>query len=60
MNWRDRIVSDPHTLHGKPRVRGTRIPVSVVLDNVAARVDLVSAARSPFFQRRSPATKMAT
>lgn len=36
MNWRERIVSDPQTLHGKVRVQGTRIPVSVVLDNLAA------------------------
>jgi len=36
MEWRERIVSDPQTLHGKVRVQGTRIPVSVVLDNLAA------------------------
>lgn len=36
MDWRDRIVSDPQTLHGKARVQGTRIPVSTVLDNLAA------------------------
>lgn len=35
MSWRERIVSDAHTLHGKARVQGTRIPVSVVLDNLA-------------------------
>jgi uncharacterized protein (DUF433 family) len=40
MNWRERIESDPQTLHGKLRVRGTRIPVSVVLDNLAAHVDV--------------------
>lgn len=36
MEWRERIVSDPQTLHGKVRVQGTRIPVSLVLDNLAA------------------------
>lgn len=40
MNWRERIERDPQTLHGKLHVRGTRIPVSVVLDNLAARLDL--------------------
>jgi uncharacterized protein (DUF433 family) len=40
MNWRERIESDPQTLHGRLRVRGTRIPVSVVLDNLATHVDL--------------------
>ena len=39
MNWRERIERDPRTSHGKLRVRGTEIPVSVVLDNLAARLD---------------------
>jgi uncharacterized protein (DUF433 family) len=30
------IVSDPQHLGGNPRVRGTRIPVSLVLESVAA------------------------
>ena len=38
MEWRERLVSDPQTLHGKVRIRGTRIPVSVVLDNLAAGI----------------------
>lgn len=33
--WRERIVSDPAVCHGKPCVRGTRIMVSVILDNLA-------------------------
>jgi uncharacterized protein (DUF433 family) len=36
MLWQDHIVSTPDTLHGCPRFRGTRIPVSAVLDNLAA------------------------
>ena len=40
MGWRERIESDPKTLHGRLRIRGTRIPVSVVLDNLAAHVDV--------------------
>lgn len=36
MRWQDHIVSTPDTLHGTPRFRGTRIPVSIVLDNLAA------------------------
>jgi uncharacterized protein (DUF433 family) len=36
MRWQDHIVSTPDTLHGAPRFKGTRIPVSVVLDNLAA------------------------
>lgn len=33
--WEQRIVSDPQVCHGKPCVRGTRIMVSVILDNLA-------------------------
>ncbi len=33
--WRNRIVSDPLVCHGRACIRGTRIPVSVVLDNLA-------------------------
>ena len=34
-DWRERISSDPQVCHGKPCIRGTRIMVSVILDNVA-------------------------
>ncbi len=40
LRWQDHIVSTPDTLHGSPRFRNTRIPVSVVLDNLAAGVTL--------------------
>lgn len=30
------IVTDPDVVHGQARIRGTRIPVSVVLDGLAA------------------------
>ena len=36
MNWQDRITSDPNVCHGKPCIKGTRIMVSVVIDNLAA------------------------
>lgn len=36
MNWRDRISVDPKVCHGKACIKGTRIMVSVVLDNLAA------------------------
>ena len=35
-DWQARITADPNVCHGKPCVRGTRILVSVVLDNLAA------------------------
>ena len=35
-NWRDYIVSTPGVLRGKPRIKGTRIPVSLILGYLAA------------------------
>ena len=35
MNWRARIKIDPQICHGKACIAGTRIMVSVVLDNLA-------------------------
>ena len=36
MNWRERITVDPAVCHGQACVKGTRIMVAVVLDNLAA------------------------
>ena len=36
MNWRDRITVDPKVCHGKACIAGTRVMVSVVLENLAA------------------------
>jgi uncharacterized protein (DUF433 family) len=36
LNWRDHIVSTPDVLRGKPRIKGTRIPVSLILGYLAA------------------------
>lgn len=33
--WRDHIVSTPDVLRGKPRLKGTRIPVSLILGYLA-------------------------
>jgi len=37
-NWRERISINPAVCHGRACVRGTRILVSVIVDNVAAGV----------------------
>ncbi|MSQ15799.1 MAG: DUF433 domain-containing protein [Dehalococcoidia bacterium] len=34
-NYLEHITTDPMVCHGEPCIRGTRIPVSVVLDNLA-------------------------
>ena len=36
MNWRDYVMVDPDVCHGKACIKGTRIMVSVILDNLAA------------------------
>ena len=36
MNWRNYITVDPAICHGQSCFKGTRIMVSVVLDNLAA------------------------
>ncbi len=36
VHWRDHIVSTPDILRGKPRIKGTRIPVSLLLGYLAA------------------------
>ncbi|RMD62672.1 DUF433 domain-containing protein [Candidatus Parcubacteria bacterium] len=46
MDWRERIVVDPRVCHGKPCFKGTRILVSVVLDNLAAGVSVEEILRS--------------
>ena len=36
MDWKPHITADPQIIHGAVCFRGTRVPVSVVLDNLAA------------------------
>lgn len=36
MQWQDYVTVDPGVCHGKACIKGTRIMVSVILDNLAA------------------------
>jgi len=36
MRWQDHITVDPAVCHGRACIKGTRVMVSVVLDNLAA------------------------
>jgi uncharacterized protein (DUF433 family) len=38
MNWQDRISVDRTICHGRACVTGTRVMVSVILDNLTAQV----------------------
>lgn len=40
MNWQDYITVDPAICHGRACIKGTRIMVSVVLDNLAAGLSI--------------------
>ncbi len=35
MNWQDRITAAPAVCHGRACIKGTRVMVSVILDNLA-------------------------
>lgn len=60
VNWRDHITVDPDICHGRACFRGTRIMVSVVLDNFAASVDLDELLRSyPTLTREAVQAAMA-
>ncbi|MCZ7666381.1 MAG: DUF433 domain-containing protein [Chloroflexi bacterium] len=40
MNWTGHITIDPEIYHGQACITGTRIMVSVILDNLAAGVTI--------------------
>jgi uncharacterized protein (DUF433 family) len=46
MSWKDRIEANPLVCHGKPCIKGTRVMVSVILDNLAAGESAESILRS--------------
>lgn len=46
MNWRDYISVDPENCHGRACISGTRVTVTVVLDNLAAGRDADDIVRS--------------
>ena len=46
MDWRKYITVDPNVCHGQACVTGTRIMVSVVLDNLAAGLTPADIVRS--------------
>jgi uncharacterized protein (DUF433 family) len=38
MDWRERVTVNPQVCHGKACIAGTRVMVSVILDNLADEV----------------------
>ncbi len=35
MSWRERIAIDPALHHGDPCIKGTRVPVSIIVGSIA-------------------------
>jgi len=46
MDWREHITVDPAVCHGQACIKGTRVMVAVVLDNLAAGVPTEEILRS--------------
>lgn len=46
MNWQNFIISNPSICHGQVVIKGTRIPVSVILDNLANGVSEIEILKS--------------
>ena len=36
IDWKTRIISDPSIMFGKPTIKGTRVPVELIIDKLAA------------------------
>jgi uncharacterized protein (DUF433 family) len=50
-DWRERISVDPLVCHGRVCIKGTRVMVSVVLDNLAAGEPLDEIVRGYHLER---------
>jgi uncharacterized protein (DUF433 family) len=60
MIWTEHITVDPNICHGKACIRGTRVMVSVVLDNLAAGLSPAEIVRSyPSLQPKDIGAAMA-
>jgi uncharacterized protein (DUF433 family) len=51
MDWRERISVDLQVCHGKACIKGTRVMVSVVLDNLAAGEQITDIIRAYHLER---------
>lgn len=40
VDWRERVVIDPDIHHGDPCIRGTRIPVAMIVGSLAGGMSL--------------------
>ena len=57
VDWTERVTADPGICHGKPCIKGTRIMVGVILDNLAegmAPAEIGVGIRRPRSAQRHP------
>ena len=52
VEWKEYITSDPEILHGKPPLKGTRIPASLILGYLGAGKTRAGAERSSAAHRQ--------
>jgi uncharacterized protein (DUF433 family) len=43
--YEERIIIDPEIRHGKPVIKGTRVPVDIILGSLAGGMDIAEIAR---------------
>jgi uncharacterized protein (DUF433 family) len=54
MDWRNYITVDPKICHGQACIKGTRVMISVILDNLADGLDIQETIKSyPSLNRES-------
>ena len=46
MEWQDHISTDPNVCHGRACIKGTRVMVTVILDNLAEGMSVEDILRS--------------
>ncbi len=49
--YEDRIVIDPAVRHGKPIIKGTRVPLEIILGSLADGMDIVEIVREYDLQK---------
>ena len=49
--YEDRIVIDPAVRHGKPIIKGTRVPLEIILGSLAGGMEIVEIVREYDLQK---------
>jgi len=49
--YEDRITIDPAVRHGKPIIKGTRVPLEIIIGSLAGGIDIAEIAREYDLQK---------